>query len=229
MATATRKKIPPLENGERLSREEFERRYRAMPNLKKAELVEGIVHVPSPVRLRHHGRPHAHLIHWMVSYEAATSGVIVADNASVRLDLANEPQPDALLLIDPDFGGQAGISEDDYIETAPELVAEIAASSASYDLHSKLPTYRRNGVKEYIVWRVRDRQIDWFLLNRRRSVLLALDGDGLYRSRIFPGLWLDPKALIRGRLTTVSAALLRGLDSPEHAEFVWRLSARANP
>src|SRR5437667_6382234 len=108
--------IPPLETGDRLSRAEFERRYDAMPRLKKAELIEGVVYVPSPVRLRRHGRPRAHLIHWLVDYEAATTGVIVADNTSVRLDLKNEPQPDAVLLIEPDHGGQARISADDYVE-----------------------------------------------------------------------------------------------------------------
>src|SRR5437016_13489156 len=98
--------IPPLETGDRLSRAEFERRYEAMPTLKKAELIEGVVYVPSPVRLRQHGRPQAYLIHWLVSYEIATEGVIIADNTSVRLDLVNEPQPDAVLLIAPAKGGQ---------------------------------------------------------------------------------------------------------------------------
>ena len=143
MASVTQQRVPPLENGDRLSREEFERRYDAMPGLKKAELIEGVVYVPSPVRIRRHGRPHAHLIHWLVGYESATDGVIVADNPSIRLDLVNEPQPDAILLIDPARGGQARISGDDYIEGAPELVAEVAASSVSYDLGRKFEIYRR--------------------------------------------------------------------------------------
>ena len=229
MASVTQQKIPPLENGDRLSREEFERRYDAMPGLSKAELIEGVVYLPSPVRLRQHGRPHAHLVHWLVSYEDATEGVIVADNASVRLDLANEPQPDAALLIDPGWGGQARISDDDYIEEAPELVAEVVASSASFDLGTKLKVYRRNGVREYVVWRVRDRQIDWFVLRGRRYVPLAIDAEGLYRSRGFPGLWLNPAALIRGKRAIVSAVLQRGLASREHADFVARLNRRRNP
>jgi hypothetical protein len=165
----------------------------------------------------------------MVGYEAATDGVIVADNASVRLDVINEPQPDAVLLIDPARGGQARISEDDYIEEAPEFVAVVAASSANFDLNTKLTIYRRNGVRECLVWRVRDRKTDWFELKRRRFVPMDLDGEGLYRSRAFPGLWLDPTAMIRGRLAIVSAALQRGLASPDHAEFVMRLGARHNP
>ncbi len=221
--------IPPLEPGDRLSRAEFERRYDAMPNLKKAELIEGVVFMPSPVRVRRHGRPHAHLVTWLGIYESATSGVIVADNASVRLDLDNEPQPDAVLFIDPDHGGQAHIPDDDYVENAPELVAEVAASTASYDLNTKLTVYRRNGVREYIVWRVLDRQIDWFMLREGEFVRLPLDDDGLYRSKVFPGLWLDPAALIRGDTQSVQAALQQGLAGREHADFVTRLISQAKP
>src|SRR3989442_5306630 len=113
--------IPPLEPGDRLSRSEFERRYEAMPQLKKAELIEGVVYMPSPVRFRRHSRPHADFITWLGFYRAHTPGVEAADNSTARLDLDNEPQPDAILLIDPAYGGQARISEDDYIESAPEL------------------------------------------------------------------------------------------------------------
>ncbi len=143
---ASDNEIPPLEAGDRLTRAEFERRYKAMPGLKKAELIEGVVYMPSPVRLNRHGRPHARLITWLGIYEFNTEGVIVADNATTRLDMDNEPQPDAVLFIDPANGGQARISVDDYIEKAPELVAEVASSSASYDLNDKLTAYRRNGV-----------------------------------------------------------------------------------
>ena len=209
--------IPPLEPGDRLSRAEFERRYDAMPNLKKAELIEGVVYMPSPVRLRRHGRPHFDLITWLGNYKMATPGVIGADNASVRLDLDNEPQPDVVLFIDPASGGQARISSDDYLEEAPELVAEIAASSASYDLNTKLNVYRRNGVREYIVWRVLDRQIDWFVLREGEFVRLPLDDDGLYRSEVFPGLWLDPAALVRGDTEAcrqLSSAVWPALSTP---------------
>src|SRR5437763_1331075 len=151
-----RQPILPLEPGDRLTRDEFERRYNAMPNLKKAELIEGVVYMPSPVRLRRHGWPHFRLITWLGAYAAVTPGLIGADNATARLDLDNEPQPDTLLLIDPEWGGQARISADDYVEDAPEWVGEVSASSASFDLHAKLHVYRRNGVREYLVWRVLD-------------------------------------------------------------------------
>lgn len=152
--------IPPLEPGDRLTRTEFERRYEAMPQLPKAELIEGVVHMPSPIRFRRHGRPHAHLVGWLAQYESGTPGVETGDNSTTRLDLDNEPQPDVVLLIDPARGGQVRISEDDYIEAAPELVAEIASSRVSFDLNTKLHVYRRNGVREYVVWRVIDQAID---------------------------------------------------------------------
>jgi Uma2 family endonuclease len=215
--------VPPLENGDVLTRAEFERRYEAMPHLKKAELIEGVVYVPSPARHSYHGHQHAHLIGWLVQYEANTPGIEISGNATVRLDLDNEPQPDVLVFIDPACGGQARIDADGYIEGAPELVAEVAASSASYDLHAKLRVYRRNGVREYIVWRVLDQETDWFVLRAGQYERLSLDTEGLYRSEVFPGLWLDPAALLRGDLATVLAVVQRGLASPEHAAFAARL------
>ena len=215
--------VPTLENGDRLTRAEFERRYEAMPNLKKAELIEGEVYVGSPVRHRQHSKPHGQLMTWLGTYTASTPGTDLGDNGSIRLDLDNEPQPDVFLMIEHERGGQARIDEDDYVEGAPELVAEIAASSVSYDLGKKLHVYRRNGVREYVVWRVQDRAIDWFVLREGRFDPLAPAEDGLIRSTVFPGLWLDPAALLRGDLATVLAVVQQGLTSPEHADFVVRL------
>jgi Uma2 family endonuclease len=212
--------IRPLENGDRLTREEFERRYQAMPHFTKAELIEGVVYVPPPVRHRHHGQPHIDLSGWLVQYQASTPGVEASDNSTVRLDLDNEPQPDALLFIAPECGGQIRISEDGYIEGAPELVVEVASSSASYDLHTKLQVYRRNGVREYLVWRVLDQEIDWFVLQAGQYQRLPGDTSGVYRSSVFPGLWLDTAALLRGDLATVLALVQQGVKSPEHAAFV---------
>ena len=212
--------LPALENGDRLTRAEFERRYGAMPDMKKAELIEGVVYVPSPVRHRQHGAPHAHLIIWLGQYVAHTPGVEIGDNSSVRLDLDNEPQPDALLFIDPACGGQIRISTDGIIDGAPELVAEVASSSVSYDLHAKLHVYRRSGVHEYIVWRVLEREIDWFVLRAGQYERLPVDSQGLLRSQSFAGLWLDPAALIRSDLATVLTIVQHGASSPEHAAFV---------
>jgi Uma2 family endonuclease len=219
--------IPPLEPGDRLSRDEFERRYEAMPQLKKAELIEGVVYMPWPVRFRRHGQPHVDLITWLGVYRAGTPGVMAGDNSTARLDLDNEPQPDALLMIDPSCGGQARISDDDYVEDAPELVGEIASSSVSFDLNTKLQVYRQSGVREYITWRVLDREIDWFVLSGGQYARQTPDGEGLLRSRVFAGLWLDPSALVQGDLARVIAVVQQGLASAEHADFVTRLKQAA--
>ncbi len=224
MSASSSTKVPPLESGDRLTRHEFERRYQAMPYIKKAELVEGVVYVASPVRMANHGRPHAALVGWLMVYKAATPGVDLGDNATVRLDADNEPQPDALLRIEPEVGGNSRISEDDYVEGAPELIAEIAASSASYDLNDKLNAYRRNGVQEYIVWQIYENRLDWYSLQEGRYVPLEPDAAGVIRSQIFPGLWLVVNALREGNLAEVLAVLQQGLQTAEHQTFVERLS-----
>jgi Uma2 family endonuclease len=227
-ATPGNGRIPPLENGDRLTRDEFERRYQAMPGVKKAELIEGVVHMPSPVRHRGHSNPHSQIVTWLGYYAVNTPGVESGDNGTTRLDLDNEPQPDALLIIQSECDGQSRISEDDYIEGAPELVAEVASSSVSCDLGDKLKAYRRNGVREYVVWRVLDREIDWFVFRNGRFEAILPGPDGILRSTVFPGLWLDPAALLRGDLPAAFAVLQRGLESDEHRKFVQRLEqARA--
>jgi Uma2 family endonuclease len=237
MASVTRPKtqkvpalesIPPLENGDRLTRAEFERRYTAMPELKKAELIEGVVYMPSPVRLHRHGRPNLHIATWLGLYESSTPGVIGADNASARLDLDNMPQPDALLMIEPRLGGQARVAEDDYIEGAPELVVEVGSSTVGIDLNLKLHVYRRNGVREYIVWRVLDRKVDWFVLCDGEFIRLDPDEKGRYRSQTFPGLWLDARSLVEGDMAKVLEVVRQGLAAPEHAKFVLDLAAHSS-
>ena len=215
---------PPLESGDRLTRPEFERRYNAMPYLKKAELIEGVVYVASPLRYSRHGQPHSDIMTWLGVYRAATPGIGLADNTTVRLDLDNEPQPDALLRIETDCGGQSRISADDYVEGAPELIVEIASSSASYDLHDKLKVYRRNGVKEYIVWRVSEQQLDWFILQAGEYVPLSSDEAGVIHSQIFLGLSLKVRALLTGNLAQVLAELQPGIDSEAHQRFVSQLA-----
>ncbi len=203
--------LPPLENGDKLSRAEFERRYAAMSQVKKAELIEGTVYMASPLRAGAHGEPHARIMAWLGVYWAATPNVQVLDNTTVRLDLDNEPQPDALLRVES--GGQSMVGIDDYVEGAPELIAEIAASSAAIDLHEKLNVYQRNRVREYLVWRVYDRELDWFCLDDGEYVLLEADEDGILRSQVFPGLWLAKPALLAGDLATAIAVLQQGIES----------------
>jgi Uma2 family endonuclease len=218
--------VPPLENGDRLTRYEFERRYNAMPSLRKAELIEGVVYVAAALRFRSHGEPHGNMIGWLWTYKIATSGVELGDNPTIRLDLDNAPQPDAVLLIQEVCGGQARLSEDDYVEGAPELIAEIAASSVSIDLGDKKRAYRRNGVKEYIVWQVFDQKLDWFSLEAGDYISLPMDAAGVIRSQVFPGLWLAVTDLLAGNMTQVSAVVQAGVNSPEHQAFLQQLQAR---
>jgi Uma2 family endonuclease len=212
MTTAERpetKSFPPLESGDRLTRAEFERRYSCRPDIKKAELVEGVVYVASPVRITKHAQPHLHVATWLGVFQGRSPGIIAGDNGTVRLDLDNEPQPDAFLAWDEEHGGQAKLSDDDYLEGAPELVVEVAASSAAYDLHDKLRAYRRNGVQEYIVWQILEERIDWFRLRDGEYVALSPDAKGLVQSEVFPGLRLDVGAMLKGDLDRVLRALGR--------------------
>lgn len=219
--------VPLLQNGDRLSVGEFERRYEAMPELKKAELIEGVVYMSSAVRIAVHGKQHAQMVTWLGYYVAFTPGVDPGDNSSLQLIIgANRPQPDALLRIVPLQGGQTRTTKKGYVRGAPELVGEVTASTASYDLHDKLGAYQRNGVREYVVWRVEDKAIDWFILHGTKFRRMPKDKDGVYRSRIFPGLWLDAQALIDGDLQKVLRVVQDGIQSEEHQKFVDRLAAR---
>ena len=221
---APKNTVPALENGDRLTQAEFERRYDAMPHLKKAELIEGIVYMASPLRITQHGEPHASIIGWLMLYRASTPGVQLGDNCTVRLDADNEPQPDALLRIEVE--GKSKISEDGYVEGAPELIAEVAASTVSIDVHDKLKVYRRNQVQEYIIWRFQDRELDWFRLTEGKYILLDSNSQGIIKSEVFPGLWLDTEALLAGNLAKVIEIVQQGLTTVEHQNFVKQLSDR---
>ncbi|MBE9101839.1 Uma2 family endonuclease [Vacuolonema iberomarrocanum] len=214
---------PPLQSGDRLTRPEFERRYAAAPHIKKAELIEGMVYVASPLGHEQHGKPHSRVITWLGVYQAMTSGVDLSDAPTVRLDLDNEPQPDAVLFIEANAGGQTRISRDGYIEGSPELIVEIAASSAAIDTGSKKQVYRRNGVLEYVVWPSHDNQLDWFWLTNGEYQRLSPDSDGTIRSRVFPGLWLAVEALLSNQMVRVLEVLQEGLQSAEHKTFVEHL------
>lgn len=211
--------VPPLESGDRLTRPEFERRYAAAA-VTKAELIEGVVYVASPLRFQQHAEPHSRLDTWLGTYVAFTPGTRSGIEPTVRLDLDNEPQPDIVLMVDEAAGGQARLSEDGYLEGSPELVIEIAASSAAIDLGDKKQAYRRNGVAEYLVWQVFENKIDWYALTDGDYQLLPVNEDGVICSRQFPGLWLAVEAMLRGEMAEVLTMLQMGLRSPEHAAFV---------
>lgn len=217
--------IPPLENGDRLTRDEFHRRYEAMPENIKAELINGVVYMSSPVRVKKHGKPHFQISGLLFLYQSATPGIEAADNSTLKLEYDGEPQPNAVLWISEDYGGSCFITDADYLEGSPELVVEISSGTASCDLHDKKDAYERNGIKEYIVWRVLDNEIDWFALEKDSFIRLSPDADGIIESRVFAGLRLNLKALLANNLTRVLTDLQNGVNSPEHLEFVERLQS----
>lgn len=203
MASASTKPVI-LESGDRLIRTEFHDRYCARPDIKKAELVEGVVYVASPVRSLH-GQPHADIMGWLSAYRARTPGVHLDDNSTVILDDDNEVQPDASLWREASAGPH--LTEDGYIEGAPQLVVEIAASSASYDLHDKMRAYQRNRVQEYVVWRVLDEAIGWFRLVDGEYARVEPNEHGIIESEAFPGLRLNVPKMLAGDLAGVLAEL----------------------
>ena len=214
------KVLPPLENGDRLTAGEFLRRFDAMPNLKKAELIQGLVHMPSPVRADQHGDPDSIAQTWLGTYAVATPGVISSTNITIRLSRDDVAQPDAALRLSPERGGQSRVSAEGYLVGPPELVFEVAASSASVDANDKKTTYRLAGVREYIVWRTLDQAIDWWRLVEDDYHAHAPGDDGIFRSLAFPGLWLDGKALIARNGARVIEILNQGIGSAEHARFI---------
>jgi len=224
MSTIDRHQSPPLEAGQRLDRATFHARYQAMPPGTRAELIGGVVHMPSPLG-RDHGDIDSLLTGWLVVYRGVTPGLECPSNASVFLDDRGEPQPDILLRILPEYGGQSR-DEGKYIGGAPELVVEVADSSRRIDLGAKLEDYRRAGVREYVVVTVEPAAVHWFVLRDDRLTPLSPGPDGLFRSEVFPGLWLDPSALFARDVNRLIAALQRGTTTAEHADFVARLAAR---
>jgi Uma2 family endonuclease len=213
---------PPLEPGDHLDQKTFHERYQAMPEPTRAELVGGIVIMPSPLK-KPHSRMHARVVQWLLDYEDATPGTEAHDSASTLLDPQSEPQPDACLLVSPSRRGQTR-EEDDYIVGAPELIVEVALSTEAIDLHRKRADYERAGVREYVVVALRQQRVLWWVARNGAFAELAPGPDGILRCEVFPGLWLDPAALLRRDGRRVREVLQQGLATPEHAAFVARLA-----
>jgi Uma2 family endonuclease len=219
--------LPWLEPGDHLDQPTFHARYQAMPEDTRAELIGGIVYMPSPLK-RPHGRMHVLVIRWLGAYEDATPGVEILDNTTNILGPQSEPQPDACLRILPENGGQTR-DEDDYIVGAPELIVEVASTTESIDLHAKLRDYEQAGVREYIVVVLRQARVAWHILRGGRFEELTPAADGTLRSEVCPGLWLDPGALLRRDLPRVLQVVQQGLQTPEHAALVARLNPSGGP
>ncbi len=216
--------IPPLENGDHLTQQEFHRRYEAMPENVKAELINGVVYMSSPVRVKNHGKPHSLVMSCFGVYFLSTKGVMLLDNTTLIVSDKHEPQPDVILRIEEKNGGRSKVNDKDYLEGAPELIVEIASSTASYDLYDKLEMYQQKGVQEYIVWRVLDGRIDWFSLEGGTYQRLTTNKLGIVESKVFPGLRLNIKALLNDEMDVVLSDLQIGLRSKKHREFVRKLA-----
>jgi Uma2 family endonuclease len=210
--------VLPFADGDRLSAAEFMRRYETMPALQHVELLEGVVYMPTS--MRRHGMEQGTLIGWMYHYTLHTPQVTVSGPGTVKMDDDNVPEPDAAMWIEPEFGGQARFDHAGYMLGAAELFAEVAASSTARDLGPKFKVYEQAGLKEYIIWRVEDQALDWFILREGKFVRLQPDANGWYRSEVFPGLWLDVAALLAGDRTRLIQVLDQGLQSDEHRRFV---------
>jgi Putative restriction endonuclease len=217
--------IPPLVDGDKLSRTEFLRRWEAMPNVKRAELIGGVVHMPSPLSWEH-GDIEQLVGTWLGNYRASTPGCTGANSATWLMEDEDTPQPDISLCLLPEKGGQSR-REGKFITGTPEFLAEVSLSSGPYDLTTKRELYRANRVKEHMVALVNEREVRWFRLVEDEFEPLPPAADGIYRSEVFPGLWLDVKALFESDFAGVLAVLNRGLQSPEHAAFVTKLSRLA--
>ena len=223
MSTTVERRIPDLVAGDKLTRAEFLRRWEAHPEIKNAELIGGIVYMPSPVSLER-GELDGDVGGWLCGYRAATPGTACGHNATSFI-LEDTPQPDLHLRIRPEYGGSSWV-EGKYLGGVPELLTEICRSSASYDLHVKLDLYQAAKIPEYLAILLFEQEIRWHVLVNGEYQLLPVDPDGLLRSRIFPGLWLDGKALLAGNIQQVLARLQEGLRSPEHDKFVAELANR---
>jgi Uma2 family endonuclease len=223
MATAELE-IRPLEAGDRLTREEFMRIWEMNPNIKRAELIGGRVYMPSPVSIRHGGTEYD-LAGWAFTYKVATPGVTGESNTTTYL-LKDVAQPDVNLRILPECGGKSSRAKGDYLAGSAELLGEVCASSAAYDLHEKLDLYETAGVQEYLAVLVYEKEIRWHFLKKGKYERLLPGADGICRSGVFPGLWLDGQAFLNGDMRRVVACLQQGIGSPEHQAFVEELAKR---
>jgi len=218
-----RKTLPPLEAGQRLDQPTFHERYEAMPPDTRAELVGGVVYMPSPMRFDH-GDTSRFVAGWLDRYQRFTPRIRGADGATVKLYLEGEPQPDAFLFIPAELGGQCSVNAENYLTGAPELVVEIARSSRYYDLKQKKADYERAGVLEYVVIELGPDRIHWFIRRAKRFAALRPGPDGIYRSKVFPGLWLDRGAFFTQDRARRDEVLEEGLATLEHAAFVTKLA-----
>ena len=216
------KKAPLLDSGYHLSSEEFHDRYTQMPENVRAELIEGIVYVASPIYMPHSGQ-HLFLATLCGAYEFETPGILGAIAGSVRLDGSNEYQPDLHLRIAPECGGRTSNPDQKLVLGGPEFVVEISNTTLGMDLHEKFEVYQRDGVLEYLVWELKEEVIELFSLQEGSFQKIKPDVKGVLKSATMPGLWFNVPAILAGDKRAALRTLREGLKSPEHTKFVKRL------
>lgn len=224
---AAERYIPPFENGDRMDQKTFHALYLQTPKGFRAELIGGIVHVPSPTSARH-ARPQRMFCQWLGEYSDNTPGTDAFDNITSVMSEASEPQPDLSLIVLPEAGGQTRLTPEEYLQGAPELAVEISNTTATIDLNAKMRDYERYGVREYLVVIMREREVRWFARRKDRFAPMKPDADGVLRSKVFPGLWLDTAGVFDRGARRLLVTLRKGLASPEHTKFVAKLSKKMN-
>jgi Uma2 family endonuclease len=228
MATGTQStgSAPELRDGDRMTQREFHAIYGLMPKHVRAQLIAGRVYVASPMKVNH-GRSTPPMAALLTLYEARTPGVEAMEGSTVILSEEDEPEPDLMLRILPEYGGKSRNTSDGYVEGPPELLIEVSDTTRLLDLGDKRRQYAIHGVREYLVVDLRDRRLHWFDLTADQE--LDAPADGVYRIKIFPGLWIDSAALFDRDLPRLLATLDAGLAAPEHAAFVASLAAVRRP
>ncbi|MBM4070133.1 MAG: Uma2 family endonuclease [Planctomycetes bacterium] len=215
--------VPPLAAGDNLTRDEFMRRWEAHPEIKRSELIGGVVYTSFPVSVEHADRE-GDVGGWLFVYKTATPGCATGHGSTTFFG-DDVVQADVNLRILREYGGKSWV-EGSYLHGAPELFTEISRSSSAYDLHQKLEVYREAGVQEYVAFLLYERQVRWHILVNGEYELLQPDVAGVYRSRVFPGVWLDGPAFWAGDTQAVITRLHEGIATPEHQEFVARLASQ---
>ncbi len=217
--------VPPFQDGDAMDQPAFHALYLKTPKGFRAELIEGIVHMASPVQLRH-GGPSVKVSQWLGAFADAVEGTLAYNEITAILAQNSEPQPDHSLIVLPEAGGQTSVSSEDYLIGAPELALEISNTSVLIDLHAKKQMYEKYGAREYVVVETKRRIVHWFIRRNDKFVPLKADFDGVLKSKCFPGLWLDPSTLFNRSAERLLATLKLGLATPEHAKFAAKLQTK---
>ena len=217
--------VPPFEDGDVMDQPTFHALYLETPKGFRAELIEGVVQMPSPVQ-RRHAQPSRKVSQWLGAFADATEGTDAFNEITAILAKDSEPQPDHSLIVLPEAGGQTSVSSEDYVIGAPELALEVSNTSVLIDLHAKKQMYDKYGVREYIVVETKRRVVHWFVRRVDQFVPLKVDADGILKSKCFPGLWLESSALFDRSAARLLTTLKLGLATPEHAKFAAKLQSK---